>query len=198
MIESSVSRRYARALLSLALDPSDEDPKAAATRDSHASAERFAAQLSAVTSALDASHEVRSALFAPGYSAAQRHQVIDTLVARLSLAPVVGNFLRLLVDRQRISALPEIARSFGELLDVLLGRVRATITSAQPMSEGELADVRDALARAVQRKLVVESRTDAGLIGGVVAQVGGTVFDGSLRTQLGRLRDELKQGPIQN
>jgi F-type H+-transporting ATPase subunit delta len=82
------------------------------------------------------------------------------------------------------------------MVDQLVGRVRATVTAALPLSEAELAAVRDVLARTVQRKIVLEGRTDPALVGGLVAQVGGTVFDGSLRTQLLRLRDELKQHPV--
>ena len=94
------------------------------------------------------------------------------------------------------AALPAIARAYGELLDQRLERVRATVTSAQPLGEGELSSVRDALAKAVQRTILLEAKTDPALVGGVVAQVGGTVFDGSVRTQLNRLRDELKQTPV--
>lgn len=189
MIDPSVARRYARALLSLALDQGDG-------RDRQEAAERYGAQLSSIAGVLAGSKEVRSALFDPGYTASQRHQVVATLTLRLQLDEVIGSFLRLLVDRKRISLLPAIARAYGDMVDQMVGRVRATVTAALPLSEAELAAVRDVLARAVQRKIVLEGRTDPALVGGLVAQVGWTVFDGSLRTQLLRLRDELKQHPV--
>jgi F-type H+-transporting ATPase subunit delta len=189
VIDPSVARRYARALLSIALDQGDG-------RDRQEAAERYGAQLSTIAGVLAGSTEVRSALFDPGYTSSQRHQVIATLAQRLQLDEVIGSFLRLLVDRKRISLLPAIARAYGDMVDQLVGRVRATVTAALPLSEAELAAVRDVLARAVQRKIVLEGRTDPALVGGLVAQVGGTVFDGSLRTQLLRLRDELKQQPV--
>lgn len=189
MIEPSVARRYARALLSLALE-------GGAARDRQEIAEKLGAQLAAVTAALARSSEARSALLDPGYSTAQRQQVVGTLAQSLHLDPLLVNFLRLLVDRQRMPVLPSIARAYGEMVDALTGRVRATVTAAQPLSDGELSAVRDALGRAVQRKVVVEGRTDPALLGGLVAEVGGTLFDGSLRTQLRRLREQLKQGPV--
>jgi F-type H+-transporting ATPase subunit delta len=189
VIDPSVARRYARALLSLALDQGDG-------RDRQEAAERYGAQLSSIAGVLAGSKEVRSALFDPGYTASLRHQVVATLAQRLQVDEVIGSFLRLLVDRKRISLLPAIARAYGDMVDQMVGRVRATVTAAQPLSDAELAAVRDVLARAVQRKIVLEGRTDPALVGGLVAQVGGTVYDGSLRTQLMRLRDELKQHPV--
>jgi F-type H+-transporting ATPase subunit delta len=106
------------------------------------------------------------------------------------------NFLRLLVDRQRIGDLPQIARSFRAMVDQQAGRLRATVTSAGPLADDEVARVRDAIARMTGRTVVLESRTDPALIGGVVAQVGATQLDGSLRTQLERMREELKNAPV--
>ncbi|GAC1336515.1 MAG: ATP synthase F1 subunit delta [Myxococcales bacterium] len=193
MIDPSVARRYAKALLSLATAP---DGAAANGGDPHGVAERTAAQLRDLAASLETSPDTRAALLNPGFSSAQRQKAVDALAQQLKLEPGIVNFLRLLLDRQRIAALPAIARAFGELLDQRIGRVRATVTSAQPLGEGELATVRDALSKAVQKSIILEAKTDPALLGGVVAQVGGTVFDGSVRTQLNRLRDELKQAPV--
>jgi F-type H+-transporting ATPase subunit delta len=193
VIDPSVARRYAKALLSLATGSEGDGANGSGP---HAQAERFAAQLRDLAASLETSADTRAALLNPGFSAAQRHKAIDALEQQLQLDPGIVNFLRLLLDRQRIAALPAIARAYGELLDQRLGRVRATVTSAQPLGEGELSSVRDALAKAVQRTILLEAKTDPALVGGVVAQVGGTVFDGSVRTQLNRLRDELKQTPV--
>lgn len=193
MIDPSVARRYAKALLSLATAPEGDGANGS---DPHALAERAAAQLRDLATSLETSPDTRAALLNPGFSGAQRHQAIDALARQLKLDPRILDFLRLLLDRQRIATLPAIARAYGELLDQRVGRVRATVTSARPLGEGELSSVRDALGKAVQKTIVLEAKTDPALVGGVVAQVGGTVFDGSVRTQLNRLRDELKQAPV--
>jgi F-type H+-transporting ATPase subunit delta len=193
VIDPSVARRYAKALLSLA---TGSEGDGASGSGPHAQAERFAAQLQDMAASLETSADTRAALLNPGFSTLQRHKAIDALAQELKLDPGIVNFLRLLVDRQRIAALPAIARAYGALLDQRLGRVRATVTSARELGESELSIVRDALSKAVQRTILLEAKMDPALIGGVVAQVGGTVFDGSVRTQLNRLRDELKQIPV--
>ena len=74
--------------------------------------------------------------------------------------------------------------------------MRAVVTSAQPLSPQELSRLRDALASATRRTIVLEAKTDSSIVGGLVTQVGATVFDGSIKTQLERMRDELKRAPL--
>jgi F-type H+-transporting ATPase subunit delta len=182
VIDASVSRRYARALFSLALEEGEH--------------ERAADELDAVAQTLRASNEARTMVENPGYTQAQRHALVGILVQKLSLSPLVANFLRLLVDRHRLAELPAIARAYAEMLDEKIGRVRATVTSAKPMMDDELRRVREALAAATRRSIVLDSRTDPKIVGGLVAQVGPKVWDGSIKTQLERLRRELKSGAL--
>jgi len=178
VIDASISRRYARALFSLALDEGGH--------------ERTGEELQAVADAIRASSEARTLVENPGYTAAQRHALVDILVQKLSLSPLVASFLRLLVDRHRLGELSAIARSYGEMVDEKVGRVRATVTSAKPLSDEELRQVREALSAATRRTIVLDSRSDPKIVGGLVAQVGPKVWDGSIRTQLERMRRELK------
>ncbi|HWE24687.1 MAG TPA: ATP synthase F1 subunit delta [Myxococcales bacterium] len=180
MIDASVSRRYARALFALAVEEGGH--------------ERAGEELDTVVQALRSSNEARTLVENPGYTQAQRHALVDLLVQRLSLSPLVTRFLRLLVDRHRLAELPAIARAYGEMVDEKIGRLRATVTSARPLSEDELRRVRDAFAAATRHTIALDSRTDPKIVGGLVAQVGAKVFDGSIKTQLERLRRELKGG----
>lgn len=182
MIDASVARRYARALLALGLEDGRH--------------EKYGDELDAVARTLEGSPETRDVALNPGYSAQQRQGVIATLAAELKLSPIVVNFLRLLVDRQRMPSLPAILRSYRELVDAQVGRIRAVVTSAQPLSQEELGRLRDNLAASTHRTIVLETKTDPSIVGGVVTQVGATVFDGSLKTQLERMRDQLKRAPL--
>jgi F-type H+-transporting ATPase subunit delta len=179
VIESSVARRYARALFSLA----SEDPAKGV--------EAAFDQLSAVAHAF-ADNVALRALLQPGTPVSQQKALIDTLAPRLS--PLVGNFLRLLAERQRLDGLQQIALAFGGMVDQHLGRVRAIVTAPQPLSQHDLAQVEKALAAATHKKILLETLVDDSLIGGLTADVGGVLYDGSIRTQLARLRDELKAG----
>jgi F-type H+-transporting ATPase subunit delta len=97
----------------------------------------------------------------------------------------------LLLERGRIRALPAIARAYRELGDQHAGRVRATVTSAQPLAAADLERVRQSLEQRTHKKVMVESQVDPSLIGGLVARVGDLVLDGSVRTQLASLREKL-------
>ena len=181
MIDSSVARRYARALLSLGLD--------------EGRFEQYGEELESVVQAMKQSPELGFLLVNPGYTQQQRHGAVDAVAKVLKLSPLTANFLRLLVDRQRVGDIEQIARVYRALVDQQAGRIRATVTSAGPLSDQDLVRLREAIGRMTGRSIVLESKTDSSLIGGVVAQVGPTMLDGSLRTQLERMRQELKSAP---
>ena len=180
MIDARVARRYARALI----DVASQDGR-------H---EKIGAELEAISMAM-AAPEVRDVLTNPAYAGPQRRSVVMALGKRLNLSPLTTNFLSLLVDRQRIEEIEAVARVYRDLLDEKVGRVRAVVTSALPLNPDDLARVRDTLAAATRKSVVLESKTDPAIVGGLVTKVGTFVWDGSLRTQLERLREELKQGP---
>jgi F-type H+-transporting ATPase subunit delta len=179
---ASVSRRYAKAHLTLGLETGEH--------------EKLAEALESVVRAIASSSEARTLAENPGYTQAQRQKLVDVLAQRLGLPATLVSFLRLLVDRHRLLELPDIARSYRDLVDAQVGRVRGMVTSAQPLPPEELERVRQVLAETTRKSLVLEARTDPEILGGLVAQVGPTVWDGSLKTQLERLRKELKDAPL--
>jgi F-type H+-transporting ATPase subunit delta len=182
VIDASVARRYARALFSLGLDEGRH--------------EEFGEELESILATLEQSREAGAFLRNPGYTQEQRHNAADAVASALKLSPVVVNFLRLLVDRQRVGDLPQISRAYRAMVDEKVGRMRATVTSAAPLSDREQGRIREALAEMTGRTIVLDAKTDPAIVGGVVAQVGPRLFDGSLKTQLERMRDELKRAPI--
>jgi len=182
LIPSSVARRYARALLSLGVEEGQF--------------EQYGDELDAVVRAMKESRELFVLLSNPGYTQEQRHGAVNAVATALELSPLTVNFLRLLLDRQRVGDLAQIARVYRTIVDQQAGRVRATVTSARPLVGEQLDRVREAIGRMTGRSIVMEARTDPSLIGGMVAQVGAMQLDGSLRTQLERMREELKNAPV--
>jgi F-type H+-transporting ATPase subunit delta len=153
--------------------------------------EKYASELRRIEQAFDVSPELRDLWLNPANDRPRRMATVDQLVGPLELSTEVTNLLKLLVERQRLADLPGIVHAYQELVDERAGRVRATITTAVVMP----ADVTERLGRAIeamtQKQIILESKVDPKLLGGVVTQVGGTVLDGSLRTQLEQLRKNM-------
>ncbi|HLT29537.1 MAG TPA: ATP synthase F1 subunit delta [Myxococcaceae bacterium] len=178
MAQIALSRRYARALLEVSIEEN--------------SVEVVAERLQALASAFEESAELRSVLTSPSYDREVRLKVLQALLASAGKVPTsLENTLRLLNDRSKLEAIPGIAREFLAFADARAGRVRGVVTSAQPLSPDQLAQLTQELAALSGKQVVVETRTDPSLIGGVSAQVGSMLYDGSLRTQLQQLRQEL-------
>jgi F-type H+-transporting ATPase subunit delta len=180
MVNVSIARRYARALLDVTAEAQRTDA--------------VAEQLAAFVSAFEKSKELTDVLLNPAYTRAQRSQVLEALM-QLSgtVEPALANTLRLLVDRNRLTYLPDISRVYRDMADARAGRARGVVTSAAPMSPEALADLAKNLQQLTQRNVVLETRVDPSLLGGVSAQVGSVLYDGSVRTQLEHMRRELKR-----
>lgn len=178
MVNLSVARRYARALLDVAAEAGKLDV--------------VSDQLSAFARAMQQSKELNDLLLNPAYTRPQRSGVVESLLTSSKMDPVVGNLLRLLVERNRLGFLPDIARIFSDLVDQRVGRVRGRVTSAVKLAPEALQKLTRQLEAATQRKVTLEERVDPALLGGLSAQVGSVVYDGSLRSQLDELRRTLQ------
>jgi F-type H+-transporting ATPase subunit delta len=182
VIASSVARRYARALLALGV----EDGRF----------EAYATQLEQVREVFAGSSDLRELWQNPAHPRERRLAALETIVARLEVSPLVANLLRLLVERRRIAEIEAVALAYRAFVDERVGRVRAVVTSAAGLNPDQTERLGAALAAMTQKQIVLETRVDPALIGGVVAQVGSTLLDGSLRTQLGTLREKLATAPL--
>jgi len=179
MIEGSIARRYAKALFGLAVEQGRVEPWADSLQD--------------LKKAGEASPDLGDVLSNPVYTREQRRAVVGQLSAALKLDAEPANLLLLLGDRNRLAYLPAVVDTFRELADQHLGRVRATVTSAVPLDAAAAQAIAEQLAGKVNAKVLVERAVDPAILGGVVAQVGSQLWDGSVRTQLEALRRALKQ-----
>ncbi len=178
MNELSIARRYAKAIFELAAEENRLD--------------EVGRELAAAATALESDKELVAALREPATTREVKLQLIDAMAASLKLSPTVTNALRLLAERNRLVLVPQIAEVYRALADEKAGRVKAQVTSAVPLSEEAAREITVLLARATRRNVVVERSVDPSILGGVVAQVGGRTFDGSLRTHIEGLKKQLK------
>jgi F-type H+-transporting ATPase subunit delta len=178
VVNVSVARRYARALLEASA------PGAVVG---------IADQLTALATLVTSNAALADVAQNPAYSRAQRHGVVEGLIQLLKPeTQTLPNFLRLLIDRHRLRILPDIARLFRDMADERAGRVRGTVVSAVPLDPEAVRQLEATLSRIVQKKVVLDTRVDREVLGGVSTQVGSVVFDGTLRTQLDDLKRALQ------
>jgi len=138
---------------------------------------------------------VQQLLLSPVIDAGVRLRTTKDIIASLGLSPTVNNLVTLLAERDRLAILPGVARWYQGLLDAELGRVRVTISSAAPLGAAEKNELVELARRLTRRREVLASiEVDPELLGGVVLDTGGTVYDGSLKAQLARLRKEMAEG----
>jgi len=178
MANIALARRYARALLEVATEENSVDV--------------VGERLQELSAALAQSPELTGVLSSPSYDRGTRLGVLNAVLAQAGQVPAsLGNTLKLLNDRNRLGALPELATAFRELSDERAGRVRGTVTSAVPLSPTLVSSITADLAKLSGKQVVVETQVDPSLLGGVAAQVGSTLYDGSLRTQLKAMKQQL-------
>jgi len=174
-----VARRYARALLDAA----------------GAEADQVLEQLENLSTYFESQPAIFETISSPALSRAQRLSLVDAIITNSpGIAPVVANLMKLLNDRNRFGSMPFIARQFRDMVDSRMGRVRGTVTSAAKLGDTQVAAIKKQLESITQRSVVLETKVDTALIGGVVAQVGSHLYDGSLRSQLAELGRTLISG----
>ena len=173
----SVARRYARALFGIGVDGGNF--------------EVLGQEIGDLAALWTSSAELRQALENPVFRPDEKRKVLEQILPRVAPTTEVRRLALLLLERRRIVLLPAIARAYRDMADAHTGRVRARVSSAEPLAPAVVDRVRRALEERTGKKVIVETAVDASLIGGVVAQVGDLVLDGSVRTQLADLRTKL-------
>jgi F-type H+-transporting ATPase subunit delta len=171
-----VAQAYARALMEVG--------------SASGEAELYGDQLDALTEAVESEASFKVFLESPKIRRGDKKEALERALQGKVSDPVL-NLVRILIDRNRQALIDDIAQAYREQIDEVAGRVNVTITSAVELS----AEVRDALKAAIEKKLnkevVSTELVDAGLLSGLTIQIGDLVVDGSLRTQLRKVRQEV-------
>lgn len=171
------ANRYAKALFDVALE--EKADLVQVDRD-----------LEAVVSMMQASPEFAAASNR-GLSDATRRSLIEAIAKAMTLTTPVTKVLVLLAQDRKLSYLPDLAAAFRERLLAHQNIVRAEVTSAAPLSPEKTKALEDSLSKVTGKKVELSVSIDPELLGGVVAKIGSTVYDGSVKTQLQRMRQDL-------
>jgi len=174
---ASIARRYAKALLDIGVEDGNF--------------ERIGREVNSLASALAGSADLVETLSNPAFPRDDREKVLRAVLQRLGASQTVVNFTRLLLDRDRMGVLADISRELDAMIDERAGRVSAQVRSATPLDPSQRARLTQALEKMSGKKVQMVVDHDPDLLGGIVAKVGDTLYDGSLRTQLEKLRHTL-------
>lgn len=147
--------------------------------------------LAAVLAAVNDHAELAAVLSSRRVPEDARRGIVAAVAATLGAEPPVVKLLGLLAERRRLDLLPDVVAVYGERLLDHQNVVQAEVRAAAPLAPEALKGLEASLARATGKQVTMRVTIDAGLLGGVVARVGSTVYDGSIRTQLKKMRDQL-------
>lgn len=170
----TVARRYASALADVALERGE--------------ATEIQAELIAWEKMLQANPLLEDVLRNPTIALDQKRAVLNKLIERARPRPSTANFLKVLLQNQRLTELREINEKFAELLDVRAGMVAATVTTARPVPENAQQKLEAKLMTVTGKKVRINFATDPELIGGLVTRIGSTVYDGSVKNHLQQIK----------
>jgi F-type H+-transporting ATPase subunit delta len=173
MTLSSVATRYAKALADVSATP------AGGLRPEDA-----LSQLRAFAGALAASRELENALMTPAVPTSRKRAVVGRIAGVLKLSPIARNFLFVLIDHRRIALLDAILHSFELIVDERMGYARAEVSAPRELTETQREAINAQLEKITGKRIRMRVAVDPALIGGVMARIGSTVYDGSVRGQL--------------
>ena len=140
---------------------------------------------------LISSSDLRHVMMSPAVPASKKRAVIGQFAGELGLAAKVRNFLYVIIDHRRIEQLPAVREAFELAIDERMGVVRADVTSARELDASERSSLEAELSKITQKRMRMQFAVDGSLIGGVVARIGSTLYDGSVRGQLDAMRHRL-------
>ena len=180
MINNTIAKRYAKALVQLGSEGGLID--------------RFRNELADINSVFMANAGLRAAFANPAITLEQKKEIMKELVAKSACSELVGNFLLLLVAKNRVAFLSQIVQTYETLADEQSGVIRPIIKTAFALDDSQVASIQVALEKKSGKKVVPLVTVDSSLLGGVVIQIGDTAFDSSVKTQLKRIQDILQKG----
>jgi|SRR5579872_950168 len=175
---ASVASTYARAFADVVLS-------------AHLDADRSTAELRSIASLLAESSDLRRVWENPAIPSEQKRGVLDVIAARAGISKSVRNLVAILIDHRRMHFLVPIIAQLEKELDARRGFAEAQITSARSLGDDEKRNFEVQVQKLTGKKVRAQYGQDAALLGGAVVRIGSTIYDGSVRGQLERIRQEI-------
>ncbi|HOV85168.1 MAG TPA: ATP synthase F1 subunit delta [Syntrophobacteraceae bacterium] len=177
-----IAKRYAKALMSLA--------------QADQAVESYGLELDQLLHLIGEQPTLGDVLQNPLYPMAARKSLFQSVAKAAGISPVMTSFVNLLIEKKRVQHLPEIAQYYRKLMDEHANIARAKLAAATVLAEDTIGQIAQTLEKLTGKKVIVEFEHDPALIGGVTAQIGDMVLDGSVRRQLLNFKETLKRGAV--
>lgn len=149
-------------------------------------------QLNDVTTLVKNNKELDNALKSPLVSKTEKVELIEVLFNN-KINKNLKNFLKILVEKGRISSLKAIELTFKELLNDKHNIIEGTVISAIPLTNEKIKELEEKLSKKYNKNVTLENKVDASILGGVVVRLGNSQIDGSVKTRLDNIKDQLSQ-----
>ncbi|HHL39680.1 MAG TPA: ATP synthase F1 subunit delta [Deltaproteobacteria bacterium] len=182
MRRSSVAKRYAKALMEIGREEK--------------SVERFGDELRSLAATFRGSPALCKVLLNPMYRLEERKALAAGLAEKLGASERVARLLEILVEGRKVRLVGEIAQAYARMEDELAGRLRVGVEAASPLGKELLESISGKLGDETGKEIILSFEEKPELIGGVVIRMGNTIFDGSLRGQLERMREKILGGVV--
>lgn len=179
MQAAELSSRYAKALFSVATEKNNR--------------QKVFEDLKTLREVVNKQEDVREYLSSQLVSAEQKKTVLEKTFESAKVEDEVKNFMLVLADKGRLGILESIVEAYEKTSDEAHGVTRGTVKSAQPMSEDEQKAIEEKINQVTGKKVILSYECDPSVIGGLIAEVGGYVFDDTITTHLRRLKEEIKR-----
>lgn len=177
MSVETVARRYALALA----DVVEKSPES----------EIVKTELKQWETMMNANADLTNAFRNPAIAHANKEKVLENLIERAKPSRTTANFLRILLRNNRLTELTQINEKFASVLEERSGSVAAKIISARPLSAEEQTELQNNLRKLTGKNVSLNFDIDQSIIGGVVTKIGSTIYDGSVKTQLENLKEQM-------
>lgn len=177
-----IAKRYSKALFNLATDGGWVG--------------QYGRELDEIVRLMKELPDLAHAIQNPMVPETAKRTLFKTVSDQSDMSPIMRSFINLLIEKRRVQHLPEIAEYYHKLIDEHSNVARAQVTAAAQLSPEVIQEIAQSLEKKTGKKIVVEFKQDATLIGGVVAQIGDMVFDGSVRRQLTNFKESIKRGAL--
>jgi len=180
MSVETIARRYASALADVVIKTGE--------------IETVKSELKGWEDLIKSNVDLQDAFGNPAIPQAAKERVLDELLKRSMPSKTTSNFLRILLKNDRLMGLDEINERFALVIEERSGVVSAKVTSARELPDSERTELRSNLEKLTGKRLNINFGIDENIIGGVVTRIGSTIYDGSVRTQLENLKQQLVNG----